>query len=355
MKPPCFSHTHHKHAAICSAGVVQAQAEVFFFHFISARGLTPLSCPYKGTRLPPLLSATSPALLHSGVSIPVTPRFPPRLTSRRAGFFFCLFFSQPSPPFFCPTPTPHQPSQPLFIRTSETAAVPPIGCYSENRRSVQPMGCRANRVTVTHEAAQLLCRLRPRRICISAVPSPVLAPPLHSSRLHVAPVQTAHEGRFSVNGVASPILCVALMYFHDGTRTAGAGMKPKPFAAHLQTFYAFRSNPRGAVLHRPSSKSGEGKLSVPSPPIISFPRLCAAVSYFLFFFASGWCQCARAAPSPHVTLAISSPRVDRRGLFTQENATSCQSRRKFENTKLQLSRRSRCVIFRLSVRPNLHH
>lgn len=145
------------------------------------------------------------------------------------------------------------------------------------------MGCRANRVTVTYEAAQLLCRLRPRHICISAVPSPVLAPPLHSSRLHVAPVQTAREGCFSVNGVTSPILRAALTYFHDGTRTAGAGMKPKPFAAHLQTFYAFRSNPRGAVLHRLSSKSGEGKLSVPSPPIISFP-VCVPQTHISFFF-----------------------------------------------------------------------
>lgn len=202
------------------------------------------------------------------------------------------------------------------------------------------MGCRANRVTVTYEAAQLLCRLRPRHICISAVPSPVLAPPLHSSRLHVAPVQTAREGCFSVNGVTSLTLRAALTYFHDGTRTAGAGMKPKPFAAHLQTFYAFRSNPRGAVLHRLSSKSGEGKLSVPSPPSFPFPFVCRRLIFLFFFFAPGWCQCARAAPSPHVTPAISSPRVDRRGLFTQENATSCQSRRKFENTKLQLSRRS---------------
>lgn len=327
----------------------------FFFSFYQRSGIDAFVLPLQ--RNP---TSSSP-LRH----VPCSPSFrrlhpchssfpsPAHVTSCR--FFFLFVFFPAFTSIFLPNPQPHQPSQPLFIRTSETAAVPPIGCYSENRRSVQPMGCRANRVTVTHEAAQLLCRLRPRRICISAVPSPVLAPPLHSSRLHVAPVQTAHMGRFSVNGVASLILRVALMYFHNGTRTAGAGMKPKPFAAHLQTFYAFRSNPRGAVLHRPSSKSGEGKLSVPSPPIISFSRLCAAVSYLFIFFASAWCQCARAAPSPHATPAISSPRVDRRGLFTQENATSCQSRRKFENTKLQLSRRSRCVIFRLSVRPNLHH
>lgn len=200
------------------------------------------------------------------------------------------------------------------------------------------MGCRANRVTVTHEATQLLYRLRPRHICISAVPSPVLAPPLHSSRLHVAPVQTACEGRFSVNGVTSPTLRAALTYFHDGTRTAGAGMKPKPFAAHLQTFYAFRSNPRGAVLHRPSSKSGEGKLSVPSPPITSFSRLCAAHSYFFFFFCTRMVSvCSRCSVSTrHAGNLLSS-----RGQtwpFTQENATSCQLRRKFENTKLQLSR-----------------
>lgn len=271
MKPPCFSHTHHKHAAICSAGVVQAKAEGFFFSF-QRSGIDAFVLPLQ--RNP---TSSSP-LRH----VPCSPSFR-RLHPCHSSFpspahvTSCRFFGV----FFCPTPTPHQPSQPLFIRTSETAA---IGCYSGNRRSVQPMGCRANRVTVTHEAAQLLCRLRPRHICISAVPSPVLAPPLHGSRLHVAPVQMAREGCFSVNGVASPTLRATLTYFHDGTRTAGAGMKPKPFAAHLQTFYAFRSNPRGAVLHRPSSKSGEGKLSVPSPPISSFSRLCAAHSYFFFFF-----------------------------------------------------------------------
>lgn len=303
-----------------------------------------MSCPYKGTRLPPLLSATSPALLHSGVSIPVTPRFPPRLTSRRAVFLGV---------FFCPTPTPHQPSQPLFIRTSETAA---IGCYSGNRRSVQPMGCRANRVTVTHEAVQLLCRLRPRHICISAVPSPVLAPPLHGSRLHVAPVQMAREGCFSVNGVASPTLRATLTYFHDGTRTAGAGMKPKAVRRTFANILRIQVESSWRCFASPVFKERRRKAVSPLPPNqFLFPFVCRTLIFLFFFFAPGWCQCARAAPSPHVTPAISSPRVDRRGLFTQENATSCQSRRKFENTKLQLSRRSRCVIFRLSVRPNLHH
>lgn len=124
------------------------------------------------------------------------------------------------------------------------------------------MGCRANRVTVTHKAAQLLCRLHPRRICIS----PVLTLPLLSSCVHatIAPVRRScfTAGRLSVNGVASSTHRVAL------TKTSGAGTKPKPFATHLQTLYTFRSNQCGAVLHQRilrERRRKEGKLSAPSP------------------------------------------------------------------------------------------
>lgn len=248
-----------------------------------------MSCPYKGTRLPPLLSATSPALLHSGVSIPVTPRFPPRLTSRHAGVFFVVFFPSLRLHFSAQPPPPTNPLIPFSSAHLKRQRRPPLAATVGTGGACSQWAAgltgsllptkRRNYSAVSVRAAYAYLPCPPpsshRRLHSSR---------LHSSRLHVAPVQTAREGRFSVNGVVSLTLRVALRYFHDGTRAAGAGMKPKPFAAHLQTFYAFRSNPRGTVLLRPSSKSGEGKLSVPSPPIISFSRLCAADSFFIFFF-----------------------------------------------------------------------
>lgn len=203
------------------------------------------------------------------------------------------------------------------------------------------MGCRANRVTVTREAAQLLCRLHPCRIWIS----PVLTLPPRSSRVRatVAPVRRScsTEGRISVNGVASSTLRVAL------TTTTGAGMKPKPFAAHLQTFYTFRSNQCGAVLHQRLFRE-RGKAVSHSPPPNHFLLPFVRCRHNFFPFASGRCQCACTAPSPQITAAIFVSHMDRCGLFTQENATSCHARRKFENTKLQPLRQSRCVIFQLA-------
>lgn len=84
-----------------------------------------------------------------------------------------------------------------------------------------------------------------------------------------------------------------------------------------------------------------------SIPPDSFPSPFCVPSSSLFILWSGSCQSACTAPSPHITPAISTSHVDRRGLFTQENATSCLAQRKFENTKLQLSRQSHCVIFQL--------
>lgn len=85
------------------------------------------------------------------------------------------------------------------------------------------------------------------------------------------------DGRLSVHGVAWSTLGVAL------TTTTGAVMTPKPFVAHLQTFYTFRSNQCGAVLLQRPSESRERKLSVlpPLPPNhFLLPFVCRRLHFF---------------------------------------------------------------------------
>lgn len=158
------------------------------------------------------------------------------------------------------------------------------------------MGCRANRVTVTHEAAQLLCRLRPRHICISAVPSPVLAPPLHSSRLRVAPVQTAREGRFSVNGVAdSPCRFNVLPRWNKNSRSWNETKAVRRTFANILRIQVESS---WRCFASPVFKERRRKAVSPLPPNqFLFPFVCRTLIFLFFFLHQDVSVCSRCSVS----------------------------------------------------------
>lgn len=125
--------------------------------FISAGGLPPLFPLYKGSGF---LSTTSPAFFYSAspsLSLLVSLPYP-----RHA----LMFFFPPSPLFLCPPP-PLNPFHPHIWNGSGACH----WLHGRNQRSVQPISFRANRVTVIHEAVQLLCRLLPRHVCIFSAPT----------------------------------------------------------------------------------------------------------------------------------------------------------------------------------------
>ena len=148
---PTHTHTHtHTHAR--SIDVVQPQADWFLSVLWDCR-----LC-FHSTKAP-ALSSTSPMLSFIPHLHPChSPFFSPSTRHPFLPDFFRLhlYFSVPPPP---PPPPLH--SFCPFIPTSETVGDGSYWSRLQNQRSGQPISSRANRVTIIHEALQLLCRLHP--------------------------------------------------------------------------------------------------------------------------------------------------------------------------------------------------
>lgn len=282
---PCFSHTRRHMLTL----VLYKRSLRFCFLFLLSalrdrhQCLPPTKRPDYHLSSPPrrLLS-----LIQASPSLSLLISLPcPRHAVRLFPPSFHLHFL-PSFPF----PNLSAPFHPHIWNGSSASYWPSVG----NRRSVQPIGCQANRVTLTHEAAQLLYHLHSRLRCISLV----LTLPLLSSRVHATITfmlwSCLTGGSVSVNGVALSTLRVAL------TTTAGAGIKSKPFATHLQTFYPnvwveslwccffFKERRRKAVSPPPM---------IHPTSIISFSCLCAIE--FLFFCIRKLSVCLHCSITTH--------------------------------------------------------
>lgn len=119
---------------------------------------------FRSTKESALSSASAAVFYSASPSLSLTHTFPspPHVIHSR--------FLQPSPLYPCP-PSPHlfQPLHPFMCNGSDNS----YWLRRQNQRNGQPISFQAKRVTIIHEAVQLLRRPQPCHVCIcDALPCP---------------------------------------------------------------------------------------------------------------------------------------------------------------------------------------